>query len=128
MMYNEIADTWAAMPGLHVSMPRSRFDPARQRACGYINGVLNPLVSEVAKGDARPDFLYSFMGRLVHSTRIRLYRMKHPRGHVEDTGNFNYFTGSPMSGCGSNTRCIATEWPGRSTCCAPAGRERGCSG
>lgn len=94
MMYNEVFDGWPGLPGLFVSPPASRFDPTRQRACGYIVGSLNPAMAGPGRETTEQDLLYSFMGRPVCPLRERMMRIQHERGLMEDTTGFNYFTGS----------------------------------
>jgi hypothetical protein len=89
-VYSEVDQPWCAMPGLYVSMPKNALEPQRQRACAYISlpnasAAPSPLPAEA---DA---LLFSFMGRGGNRTRDRLLRLKHPRAHVEDTSNSDFF-------------------------------------
>ena len=89
-IYSEMDQPWCAMPGLYVSMPKSSFDPRRQRACSYLflpNGSVAP-GPDPGEGDA---LLFSFMGRGGNRTRARILRLRHPRAHIADTSGTDFF-------------------------------------
>ncbi len=95
MMYNEIFNGWPALPGLFVSPQVRRYDPHRQRPCGYIVGVLNPYCEGCGEHEAmEPTLLYSFAGRPVCPMRQSMMAIDHPRGLIEDTTGYNYFRGA----------------------------------
>jgi glycosyltransferase involved in cell wall biosynthesis len=87
-VYSEVDQPWCAMPGLYVAMPKSSFDPQRQRACAYLN-LPNNYVTSSPEPDAA--LLFSFMGRTGNRTRERILRLSHPRAHVVDTSAADFF-------------------------------------
>jgi hypothetical protein len=89
-IYNEMDQPWCALPGLYVSMPRTSFNPRRQRACSYTHHI-NPYVEQAASQVPDPDLLFSFMGRRCHAARVPILNLAHPRGLIEDTSNVSFF-------------------------------------
>jgi hypothetical protein len=89
-VYSEVDQPWCAMPGLYVAMPKSSFDPQRQRACAYVN-LPNSYVKPSAAPDAANALLFSFMGRKGNRTRDRILRLKQPRAHIADTSAADFF-------------------------------------
>jgi hypothetical protein len=91
-VYSEVDQPWCAMPGLYVAMPKSSFDPQRQRACSYIN-LPNSYVAPTPAPDSSHALLFSFMGRNGNSTRSRILGQKHPRAFIADTSSADFFGG-----------------------------------
>ena len=93
LMYNEQDRPFHVIPGLYVSMPRSRFDGRRQRACAFIQD-LNDYFDDFTGADTsyEPDLLYSFLGRGHRGVRASILSVRHPRGLVEDTSHFDPFS------------------------------------
>ena len=89
-IYSEVDQPWCAMPGLYVAMPRSSFDPQRQRACAYLT-VPNAYVVPTTPPDEKDALLFSFMGRSGNRTRERILAQKHPRAHIADTSSSDFF-------------------------------------
>jgi hypothetical protein len=89
-VYSEVDQPWCAMPGLYVAMPKSSFDPQRQRACAYLN-LPNSYVTPSPEPDAANALLFSFMGRKGNRTRERILRLRHPRAHIADTSAADFF-------------------------------------
>jgi hypothetical protein len=89
-VYSEVDQPWCAMPGLYVAMPKSHFDPRRQRACAYMT-VPNSHVTPTPPPAASEALLFSFMGRGGNAARERVLRLKHSRAVVEDTSAANFF-------------------------------------
>ncbi|SRR5579862_762469 len=89
-LYSEQDQPWCAMPGLYVCMPKSSFNPRRQRACAYI-AMLNPpsTPSPLETGDDA--LLFSFMGRGGHRVRDRIQELAHPRAYLADTSAVDFF-------------------------------------
>jgi hypothetical protein len=87
-VYSEMDQPWCAMPGLYVSMPRTSFDPRRQRACSYINLPNSHVAPSPAQGDS---LLFSFLGRAGNGARDRVLKLKHPRAEVADTSATDFF-------------------------------------
>lgn len=77
------------LPGVYVSMPRSSFDGGRHRAGGYFH--LKNDTREVRQ--AVPDLLFSFQGRRVGEFRNSILGLTHPRALIEDTSDYDFFTG-----------------------------------
>jgi len=92
-VYSEVDQPWCAMPGLYVAMPKSSFDPQRQRACAYLS-VPNAYVTPGTEPGAEEALLFSFLGRSGNRTRERVLRQKHPRAEIADTSATDFF-GSP---------------------------------
>jgi hypothetical protein len=99
MVYDERDEPWCALPGVYVSMPRSLFDPRRQRAFGYYG----PNDATVVESGIEPDLLFSFIGTSGHRTsdghRVRreILALRHERAIIEDSGGFVFYDhqGSP---------------------------------
>lgn len=89
-VYSEVDQPWCAMPGLYVAMPKTSFDPQRQRACCYLT-LPNPHVAAGPAPGVEPDLLFSFMGRGGNRTRERVLAQKHPRALIADTTAVNFF-------------------------------------
>jgi hypothetical protein len=92
-LYSELDQPWCAMPGLYVAMPKSSFDPRRQRACSYLT-VPNSYVTPGPIPDEKDALLFSFMGRAGNRTRERILGKSHPRALIADTSAADFF-GSP---------------------------------
>ena len=92
-VYNELDQPWCAIPGLYVSMPKSSFNPQRQRACCYVANV-NSLVEDIPNQNYEPDLLFSFVGRRCHRTRDHILNFSHRRAHIEDTSHLHFFGAS----------------------------------
>jgi hypothetical protein len=76
------ADAPAAfLPGLYVSLPRSRFDGGQHRAIPYPWGSPNPLAEKFRAEEASPVYLASFRGARSHAVRERLMAVM--RAHPE---------------------------------------------
>jgi hypothetical protein len=89
-VYSEVDQPWCAMPGLYVAMPKSAFEPGRQRACAYLTVPNNHVVPTPPPSGADA-LLFSFMGRGGNPAREGVLRQKHPRAIVEDTSSANFF-------------------------------------
>jgi hypothetical protein len=86
-VYDERDRPWCEWPGIFVSMPRAGFERSRQRAYSYYE-----IKTEMAPAPAsRADLLFSFQGARSHSSREAILQLSHPRGHVEDTSQLNFF-------------------------------------
>lgn len=92
-VYSEMDQPWCAMPGLYVAMPKTAFQPQRQRACAYLN-LPNSLVAPTPGPDPADALLFSFMGRGGNKTRKRILRQSHPRARIADTSGTDFF-GAP---------------------------------
>ena len=89
-VYSEVDQPWCAMPGLYVAMPKSSFDPQRQRACAYVS-LPNNYVAPGPEPDAASALLFSFMGRKGNRTRDRILGLSHPRALIADTSAADFF-------------------------------------
>jgi hypothetical protein len=89
-LYNEQDQPWCAMPGLYVSMPRRSFNATLQRSCAYLS-LPNAEVLEIHRQPARPDLLFSFLGRRGPAIRQAILALSHPRSLIEDTTAMNFF-------------------------------------
>ena len=83
-VYDERDRPWASLPGLYVSQPRSTFDSTWQRAVGY-----HTVPDRGVKGE--PDLLFSFAGSATHAVRERVFRLDHPRAHIERVTGFVFY-------------------------------------
>jgi len=92
-VYSEMDQPWCAMPGLYVAMPKTSFDPRRQRACAYLNLPNNYVAPTPAPADGEA-LLFSFLGRKGNPTRENVLRLKHPRAEIADTSASDFF-GAP---------------------------------
>ena len=87
-IYDERDDPLDLLPGVYVSMPRTRFNPQRQRACSYhytkndTRDVVNPA----------PDLLFSFQGRRAGKVRAAILDLKYSDALIEDTSAINFFS------------------------------------
>ena len=98
LMYNEQDQPFHVIPGLYVSMTRSRFDHQRQRACCFARDLNEHFGHATgARYGCQPDRLYSFLGRGYRGVRAELLSEPHPRGLVQDTSHFNVFRSGPMA-------------------------------
>ena len=88
LVYNERDHPWCVLPGLYCSMPASRFDERRQRACAYYGAID---LAEEARLHAPADLLFSFLGSRSHPIRRQVLRLTHPRALVEDTSGFLFY-------------------------------------
>jgi len=89
-VYSEMDQPWCAMPGLYVSMPKTSFDARRQRACSYL-ALPNSDITPSPEPGEKEALLFSFMGRGGNRTRERILGLKHPRAHIADTSNTDFF-------------------------------------
>ena len=95
-VYSEMDQPWCAMPGLYVSMPKSSFEPQRQRACAYLKVPNdNVMLAPEPEPDAQSALLFSFLGRRVNATRGRVLSLRHPRAVIMDTSAMDFF-GDPV--------------------------------
>ena len=76
-VYDERDRPWCALPGVYMSMPKSRFLAKYQRAWGYWTISTRPL-------SADPDLLFSFVASRSHPSRAALFDLSHPRAVVEE--------------------------------------------
>ncbi|MBL8950036.1 MAG: exostosin family protein [Myxococcaceae bacterium] len=86
-LYNEADHPWCVLPGLYCSMPRRAFQPARQKAFGYLY-TMNEQVRGPSPAIERR-WLYSFIGSANHESRRRILRLRDARALLEDTSTFN---------------------------------------
>lgn len=84
------------LPGIYVSMPRSRFDDRRFRSGAYF-GDINPLIvkAEHERTATSPRWLFSFIGAPTDPMRIALLKMYRttPKWFIQETGNAQYNIG-----------------------------------
>ena len=89
-LYDERDRPWCALPGIYVSMPKSAFNPRRQRACAY-HRTMNQFVTPT---NITPDLLFSFMGGKSHKLREGIFRLSHSRAEITNTSHVNFFSPS----------------------------------
>jgi hypothetical protein len=94
LVYNEQDLPLGFLPGLYCSMPRTRFNSSRYRACSYIL-ELNPFIEQAWARNPHPDLLFSFMGANRNSIRNSIFALRHKDAYVEDTTSYNMFVGPP---------------------------------
>lgn len=83
-VYDESDLPWCALPGLYVSMPKSWFQPAYQRAAPYYTA--GPALVSV-----ETDLLFSFIGNESHPCRRSLLSLRHPDAVVERADGFVFY-------------------------------------
>jgi len=88
-IYCQADQPWCAQSGLYTSMPRGSFNLARQRACAYIS-TPNQYILPPMSGNPRP-LLFSFVGRGGGAVRERISSLRHTRGHIERTDEWDFF-------------------------------------
>ncbi len=89
-MYNEHDLPYCALPGLYSSMPARWFDSSRQRAWAYIY-TRNPYLEDVARANASPDLLFSFVGRRNAPVRSRIFELNDDEAELQDDSAFDAY-------------------------------------
>jgi hypothetical protein len=85
------------LPGVYVSMPKTRFNKSRHRILSY-RILANEFSASEANSIAEPDYLFSFQGRRVGDVRSAVLDLKHSRALIEDTSHLNFFDTSNQQG------------------------------
>jgi len=92
-MYNEMDKPWDILPGLYTCMPRKHINTERHRSFPYLY-MPNEYISFIDRS-VEKTWLYSFMGSMSHYCRRPIMNLKHPRGNVQDTSDFNVWNTEP---------------------------------
>jgi hypothetical protein len=89
-MYNEQTRPWCVLPGLYPNMPEKGLNIRRQRTSNFVR-VMNPYIAQIVESGQSPKYFFSFIGSTNAPVRDKIFRLKGPSIHIQDTTDIDFF-------------------------------------